>query len=166
MSQKAISLIETLSDQAIKAIMTCFELQFDCVINDRPMLLRIITKFYSCFAAAPRTQTILSWDFFLHRLNSLSLESQLVNDILSPVDISGVNANNNNFQRKINMARLALKRSDFIRGITHDLSAIFTNNTNIFGFNLAKPKPKRDLKQERSQSVEIGMFIVFKVIFF
>jgi hypothetical protein len=126
-SQKTITLLETLSDQAIKSIMTCFELQFDCVISDRLFLLKIINKFYSCMLSLSikNQSTTLSWEFFMQRFNSISMETQLVNDVLSPVDISGVNSNNNNTQRKINIARLALKRSDLIKSITSELQTVF-----------------------------------------
>ena len=116
-AQKAISLIETLGEHSLKAIVTCFEFQFDCVIADRPFILQILTKLYSNVS---KSQSILSWEFFMQRFNTLSLEFQLNTDILSPVDISGVNTNNNTFQRKLNMARLALRRSDIIKSISAD----------------------------------------------
>lgn len=70
----------------------------------------------------------------MNRFNSISIENQLVNDVLSPVDLSGVNVNNNNFQRKINIAKFSLKRSDLVKPISPD----FKNNLNFvsnFKFN-------------------------------
>lgn len=137
-AQKTLTLLETLSDQAIKSILTCFELQFDCVIADRLFLLKVINKLYSSMLAigSKSQSTTLSWEFFMQRFNSISMETQLVSDILSPVDISGVNVNNNNTQRKINMARLALKRSDLIKPISVDLN---------YAYSLAGP-PSKDSK--------------------
>ena len=99
-AQKAITLLETLSDQAIKSIVVCFELQFDLVIADRVILLQIIDLFFS--SLTNKSQLVLSWDFFLNRFNTLSFENQLNNKILSPVDISttGVSMNPTVFQRK------------------------------------------------------------------
>jgi hypothetical protein len=149
-AQKSVTLLETLSDQAVKAILCCFELQFDCVIADRLFLNKIINKFYSCMLAINNNKsTTLSWDFFLQRFNSISMETQLVNDILSPVDISGVNVNNNNTQRKINMARLALKRSDLIKSITADLQHVF--NPNIFHYKMSQfEKPSQNKRKNHN----------------
>src|SRR5690606_34506393 len=93
-SQKTITKLDTLSDQAVKSILLCFELHFDCVIGDRLFLLKIINKFYSCMLAISTSKAnsscMLTWEFFLQRFNSIAMEAQLVGDILSPVDISGV----------------------------------------------------------------------------
>lgn len=116
-AQKTITLLETLSDQAIKAIVVCFELQFDCVIVDRLILIKTLDLFFSCLAN--RSQLILSWEFFYNRFNTLSFENQLNNKVLSPVDISsGISLNPASFQKKFSIARIALKRSDFIKAIS------------------------------------------------
>ena len=78
-AQKAITLIETLSENSIKAIIYCFELQFDCVLLDRPHIIKILLILYS---VSPN-QSILSWDFFLQRFSTLSIENQFKADILS-----------------------------------------------------------------------------------
>jgi protein unc-79 len=114
-SQKAATLLETLSEQALKSMVTCLECQFDSVIADRPFILHTLSKLYSSIS---KNQTVLSWEFFMNRFNTISLETQLTNDILSPVDISGINTNNPNFQRKLNTARFALKRSDLVKSIS------------------------------------------------
>jgi hypothetical protein len=154
-AQKTVTLLETLSDQAVKSILSCFELQFDCVIADRLFLNKIINKFYSCMLAINNNKsTTLSWEFFLQRFNSISMETQLVNDILSPVDISGVNVNNNNTQRKINMAHLALKRSDLIKSVTADLQHVF--NPNIFHYKMSQTeKPVQNKRKYRFDSISI-----------
>jgi len=116
-AQKAITLMETLSDQAVRAIVACFELQFDCVIADRLLLIQILDLFFS--SLSNRSQLVLSWDFFYNRFNTLSFENQLNNKILSPVDISsGISLNPAAFQKKFSLARIALKRSDFIKTLS------------------------------------------------
>jgi hypothetical protein len=115
-AQKAVSLLETLTDQAIRLVMNCLEIQFDFCIKDRLKLLDLITKMYSIIKniKTNKTNLVLTWDFFINRFNTLHIESQLVTDVLSPVDLGGVSSN----QRKINVAKFALKRSDFIRSIS------------------------------------------------
>jgi hypothetical protein len=150
-AQKTVTLLETLSEQAVKSILSCFEFQFDCVIADRLFLNKIINKFYSCMLSINNNRsTTLSWEFFLQRFNSISMESQLVNDILSPVDISGVNVNNNNTQRRINMARLALKRSDLIKSVTADLQHVF--NPNIFHYKMSQSEKTGQSKRSTSKT--------------
>lgn len=123
-SQKSITMIETLGDQAAKSVLVCFELQFDSVIQDRPLILNIVSKFYSCFASSTKSQSILTWEFFMSRFNSLFIEQQLNQESISPVDISGQVNNSNNFQRKITVARFALKRSELVKSITNDINNI------------------------------------------
>ena len=125
-AQKAVTLIETLSENSIKAIIYCLELQFDCVLLDRPHIIKILLILYS---VSPN-QSILSWDFFLQRFSTLSIENQFKADILTITDITGGGNSNNNksFQRKILIARFASKKSNLIKQITHDLSG-FTKNT-------------------------------------
>ncbi|CAF0899614.1 unnamed protein product [Brachionus calyciflorus] len=126
-SQKSITLIETLGDLAIKSILTCFELQFDCVVQDRPLILKILTKFYSCFSNSSKNQPILTWEFFMNRFNSLFIEQQLVNEVMTPVDITGVTPNSSNFQKKINIAKFAMKRSDFVKSINTEIFNVYSH---------------------------------------
>lgn len=126
-----MTIIETLGDQAARSVLVCFELQFDSVIQDRPLILKILSKFYSCFAYSAKSQTILTWEFFMNRFNTLFIEQQISQECLSPVDISGQANNSSNFQRKITIAKFALKRSDFVKSITNDL-----NNINMSFINL------------------------------
>lgn len=148
-SQKAVTYMETLSDQAIRSVITCLELQFDCVIADRPIIMRVLTKFYTCMlSASSRPQSpVLTWEFFMQRFNTVSIESQLANNVLSPVDISGVSASNNNFQRKINIAKFSLKRSEFVRTIGDDLCAFCAkfSRLNLFVASLTKTSKKSNL---------------------
>ena len=116
-AQKTLTLIETFSEQSIKSIVQCFELQFDTVIVDRTIILKLLSTLYTI---SSKNQTILSWEFFMQRFNTLHFETQLNGNVLSPVDISGISSNNSNFQRKLNIARFALKRTDLVRTLTSD----------------------------------------------
>lgn len=153
-SQKAVTYIETLSDQAIRSIVTCFEFQFDCVIIDRPIIMRVISKFYTCMlSASSRPQTaVLTWEFFMQRFNTLSIENQLANNVLAPVDISGVSASNNNFQRKINIAKFALKRSEHVRTISDELCEFCAkfSRVNVFVSPITKFFKRSTNKQKQS----------------
>ena len=122
-AQKAVSLIETLSENSVKSIIYCFELQFDCVIPDRPHIIKLLLILYT--SASP-SQSILSWDFFMQRFSGISIESQILHDAITITDIGG-NANsasiNKNFQRKILIAKFALKKSGLIKQIVHELTS-------------------------------------------
>ncbi len=98
--------------------MTCIELQFDSCIDDRLLILNFIGKLHSHVKNIKfKANLVLTWEFFINRFNALHVESQLVTDVLSPVDINGVSSN----QRKINIAKLAMKKSDLIRAISSSL---------------------------------------------
>jgi protein unc-79 len=136
-SQKAISLIETLNNVGLHSILLSLELQFDAVIADRPIIIQVVSIFYSSMPAKSKA-TLLNWEFFLHRFNTLSIEAQLSKDILSPIDIGGINNNNPNFQKKIDLAKFALKRSNIIKLISPDVTnsySIIRNNNNTNNFN-------------------------------
>ena len=118
-AQKAISLIETLSDYSLKSICCCLQLQFDCVIADRTFIIQILSNLYTILSK--NHQSVLTWDFFLQRFNAIYIETQLSKEVLTPADISGISGTNNiSLQRKINMAKFALKRSDLIRPISNN----------------------------------------------
>lgn len=51
----------------------CLEAQFDAVIVDRPLLIH---RMFLLGTLLPE-QSVLTWDFFLARLDALTLEAQL-----------------------------------------------------------------------------------------
>lgn len=121
-AQKAISLFETLSESSIKSIIYCFELQFDCVIPDRPHIIKILLILYT---SASSHQSILNWEFFMQRFTSLFIETQLKDEVLTVTDISGSTsnaANSKSLQRKILISKFALKKSGVVKQISHELS--------------------------------------------
>ena len=160
-AQKTVTLLETLTDQAIKSIVTCLELQFDCVIADRIVLLQVLDLFFSSFAT--KNQLVLSWEFFYNRFNTLSFEHQLNNEILSPVDISaGLSLNTANFQKKFSMARIALKRSDFVKPIS---SSELPSEYVIFKRSLTTSE-SRSSAGKNTQDYEFELFFVRQLLFF
>ena len=107
-----------------------------------------------------KSASTLSWEFFLQRFNSISMETQLVGDILSPVDISGVNVNNNNTQRKINIAKLALKRSDYIKSINSDMQHVY-NPTSIMSAKTTESSSIKSGEKERSEYKFVCFFYFY-----
>lgn len=65
----------------LQCLCQCLEFQFDTVIADRVMILQRLRL----LASTLPTQPILTWDFFLNRFDTLSLEAQL--DLESNGDI-------------------------------------------------------------------------------
>lgn len=125
--QKALTYIETLSETALKSMITCLELQFDTVMADRIFILRTMTKLFIA-ARHFKNHIVFTWEFFMQRFNTLSLETQLIREdnggeALSPVDICGVNTNSMHFQRKIYLARFALLRTHYVKEISSTMIA-------------------------------------------
>jgi len=115
-AQKAASLLDTLPHEALRAVLAALQLQFDCVIADRPYLLHTLRLLYT--RQRHRAAT-LSWELFARRFNALCLEAQLAREPDTPVvDIYGQTEKNNAYlQRRTSMAKLALKRSAIIRHV-------------------------------------------------
>jgi len=115
-AQKAASLLDTLPHEALRAVLAALQLQFDCVIADRPYLLHTLRLLYT--RQRHRAAT-LSWELFARRFNALCLEAQLAREPdTAVVDIYGQTEKNNAYlQRRTSMAKLALKRSAIIRHV-------------------------------------------------
>jgi hypothetical protein len=63
------------------------------------------------------------------RFNSLSIESQLNNEIIAPLDIGGLNAmNHTGFQRRVLIAKFALLKSNTIRSISANFNSVYKDN--------------------------------------
>ncbi|KAI0989725.1 hypothetical protein GJ496_008125 [Pomphorhynchus laevis] len=117
-SLKTTSMISSLSDKSVKAILGAFEFQFDYVIADRSLVLHNVSKLYTILLKNKRK--ILNWDFFLNRFDTLFLEDQLIlqelyiGEIISPTSLTGYNADSEHFNRKLNLIRYALESADEI----------------------------------------------------
>lgn len=115
-AQKALSLLHTLADTSQRVLLFCLQLQFDCVLADRMRVTNTLALLYKNMPS----RGLLTWEFFAQRLNALHIEHQLSRDpALPPVDIYGqTEVGNAALQRKVHMARFALKRSSIIRSIS------------------------------------------------
>ena len=122
-AQKALTLVETLSESALRALLASFEMQFDCVLADRTCVLELLFHLHAKVRTGGSAQPVLTWEFFMHRFNTVLLEAQLCKDVLSPIDVGsggGGGAATSSIQRKVNLAKFALKRSDLIKSISVD----------------------------------------------
>jgi hypothetical protein len=123
-AQKALSFVHTLTDTALRLLVHCLQLQFDCVLADRVHVLNTLALLYRSVASwhlAKAHRTLLTWDFFAQRFGALCLEQQLAREpAMSPADVCGAGEQGGagQQQRKVNMARLALKRSGVVRSIS------------------------------------------------
>ncbi|CAF3245537.1 unnamed protein product [Rotaria socialis] len=121
-SQKAMCSLETLGDASFKSVMCSLEFQFDTVINDRSIILHRLSKLYTILLRNNSTIKILSWEYFLNRFDTLSIESQInmeeSGELISPQSIGGFNTESEHFIRKLNQIRFAMARTDSIKPIS------------------------------------------------
>jgi hypothetical protein len=117
--------LETLGDASFKTVMCSLEFQFDTVINDRAIILHRLSKLYTILLRNNSTIKVLSWEFFLNRFDTLSLESQISleesGELISPQSIGGFNTESEHFIRKLNQIRFAMARTDSIKPISSSL---------------------------------------------
>lgn len=117
--------LETLGDASFKAVMCALEFQFDTVISDRSIILHRLSKLYTILLRNNAPVKILSWEFFLNRFDTLSIESQISmeesGELISPQSIGGFNTESEHFIRKLNQIRFAMARTDSIRPISSSL---------------------------------------------
>jgi len=117
--------LETLGDASLKTVMCALEFQFDTVINDRSIILHRLSKLYTILLRNNSSVKILSWEFFLNRFDTLSIESQISmeesGELISPQSIGGFNTESEHFIRKLNQIRFAMARTDSIKPISSSL---------------------------------------------
>ncbi|CAF1074433.1 unnamed protein product [Didymodactylos carnosus] len=85
---------------AYRYVMCALEIQLDTVISDRSLIIHRLSKLYLILLQQNKQQSttakgVFSWEFFLNRFDTLSLESQInleeSGDIVSPQSIGGFN---------------------------------------------------------------------------
>lgn len=118
----------------MKSIILCLEQQFDTVIADRPLILQILFKLYSA-SHHFKSQVVFTWEFFMQRFNTLSLEAQIIREknggeALAPIDICGVSINSLKFQQKLYIALFAISKTNFVRKISDSLKLFELNEKN------------------------------------
>ncbi|XP_055879587.1 protein unc-79 homolog isoform X2 [Biomphalaria glabrata] len=120
-AQRAIMFLETIRPIALKCLVSCLEFQFDSVIEDRSLILHRV----QLLETALRDVQILSWEFFLCRFDTLSLEAQVdlesSGDIPYPTDLTSSDRHSELFLKKLNRARFALARTDSVRSVSQSM---------------------------------------------
>lgn len=149
--------LETLGDASFKTVMSALEFQFDTVINDRSIILHRLSKLYTILLRNNSPVKILSWEFFLNRFDTLSIESQISmeesGELISVQSIGGFNTESEHFIRKLNQIRFAMARTDSIRPVSTSLRLPAVQrramNTN---------EPTTNVTTEKVETDSIGSF--------
>ena len=71
-SQRATVYLGTIHDRGIQSLIWCFECQADLVPSDRPHILKSLYQLFNTLAE----RTVLSWQFFANRFDSIICEIQ------------------------------------------------------------------------------------------
>ncbi|XP_041469783.1 protein unc-79 homolog [Lytechinus variegatus] len=115
-SARAILMIESIPMKVIKVLVGCLEFQWDSVLEDRVLILSKLRLLHHYMPVAP----VLSWEFFMNRLDTLALEAQVDmeqnKEFPFPMDTSrssaGLGDRTDIFMNKLNRARLARSQSE------------------------------------------------------
>ncbi|XP_031427437.1 protein unc-79 homolog isoform X4 [Clupea harengus] len=116
---RARLLLDTIKCPALQGLCLCLDFQFDTVIRDRPIILSKLLLLHSLKKDIPA----LSWEFFVNRFETLSLEAQLHLDCNKefpfPSTITSVRTNLANLSDaamwKIRRARFARNQQKSVR---------------------------------------------------
>uniref|UniRef100_A0A803SXG5 Unc-79 homolog, NALCN channel complex subunit n=1 Tax=Anolis carolinensis TaxID=28377 RepID=A0A803SXG5_ANOCA len=114
-------LLDTIKRPALQGLCLCLDFQFDTVIKDRPTILSKLLLLHFLKQDIPA----LSWEFFVNRFETLSLEAQLHLDCNKefpfPTTITAVRTNVANLSDtamwKIKRARFARNRQKSVRSL-------------------------------------------------
>ncbi|KAJ3613698.1 hypothetical protein NHX12_019944 [Muraenolepis orangiensis] len=118
---RARLLLDTIKRPALQGLCLCLDFQFDTVVRDRPIILSKLLLLHSLKKEIPA----LSWEFFVNRFETLSLEAQLHLDCNKefpfPTTITAVRTNVANLSDaamwKIRRARFARNRQKSVRSL-------------------------------------------------
>ncbi|XP_044292352.1 protein unc-79 homolog isoform X3 [Varanus komodoensis] len=114
-------LLDTIKRPALQGLCLCLDFQFDTVVKDRPTILSKLLLLHFLKQDIPA----LSWEFFVNRFETLSLEAQLHVDCNKefpfPTTITAVRTNVANLSDtamwKIKRARFARNRQKSVRSL-------------------------------------------------
>uniref|UniRef100_A0A8C5MYU6 Unc-79 homolog, NALCN channel complex subunit n=1 Tax=Leptobrachium leishanense TaxID=445787 RepID=A0A8C5MYU6_9ANUR len=114
-------LLDTIKRPALQGLCLCLDFQFDTVVKDRPTILSKLLLLHFLRQDIPA----LSWEFFVNRFDTLSLEAQLHLDCNKefpfPTTITAVRTNVANLSDaamwKIKRARFARNRQKSVRSL-------------------------------------------------
>ncbi|XP_036397725.1 protein unc-79 homolog isoform X5 [Megalops cyprinoides] len=118
---RARLLLDTIKRPALQGLCLCLDFQFDTVVRDRPIILSKLLLLHFLKQDIPA----LSWEFFVNRFETLSLEAQLHLDCNKefpfPTTITAVRTNVANLSDaamwKIRRARFARNRQKSVRSL-------------------------------------------------
>uniref|UniRef100_A0AAQ6IM86 Unc-79 homolog, NALCN channel complex subunit n=1 Tax=Anabas testudineus TaxID=64144 RepID=A0AAQ6IM86_ANATE len=118
---RARLLLDTIKRPALQGLCLCMDFQFDTVVRDRPVILSKLLLLHFLKKDIPA----LSWEFFVNRFETLSLEAQLHLDCNKefpfPTTITAVRTNVANLSDaamwKIRRARFARNRQKSVRSL-------------------------------------------------
>uniref|UniRef100_A0A3Q2T5P7 Unc-79 homolog, NALCN channel complex subunit n=1 Tax=Fundulus heteroclitus TaxID=8078 RepID=A0A3Q2T5P7_FUNHE len=118
---RARLLLDTIKRPALQGLCLCLDFQFDTVVRDRPIILSKLLLLHFLKKDVPA----LSWEFFVNRFETLSLEAQLHLDCNKefpfPTTITAVRTNVANLSDaamwKIRRARFARNQQKSVRSL-------------------------------------------------
>ncbi|MEQ2230482.1 Protein unc-79 [Ilyodon furcidens] len=118
---RARLLLDTIKRPALQGLCLCLDFQFDTVVRDRPIILSKLLLLHFMKKDIPA----LSWEFFVNRFETLSLEAQLHLDCNKefpfPTTITAVRTNVANLSDaamwKIRRARFARNQQKSVRSL-------------------------------------------------
>ncbi|XP_071164350.1 protein unc-79 homolog isoform X1 [Mytilus edulis] len=147
-AQRAVQYLETIKTSSIRCLCRCLEFQFDHVISDRIMIIQRMRLLSNVL----KEDKILTWDFFLSRLDTLSLEAQID---LENSDIFSADRENESFLKKLNRARFALARTDSIRSVSQSCKPPYRRAVSVPMHLVTRTAPpKQKLAQRRRKLLE------------
>ncbi|AWP16521.1 putative protein unc-79 -like [Scophthalmus maximus] len=153
---RARLLLDTIKRPALQGLCLCLDFQFDTVVRDRPVILSKLLLLHSMKKDIPA----LSWEFFVNRFETLSLEAQLHLDCNKefpfPTTITAVRTNVANLSDaamwKIRRARFARNRQKSVRSLRDSVKGGPAESKRAFSLpeSLSNRIPLRLTRQEQS----------------
>ncbi|XP_026212525.1 protein unc-79 homolog isoform X1 [Anabas testudineus] len=153
---RARLLLDTIKRPALQGLCLCMDFQFDTVVRDRPVILSKLLLLHFLKKDIPA----LSWEFFVNRFETLSLEAQLHLDCNKefpfPTTITAVRTNVANLSDaamwKIRRARFARNRQKSVRSLRDSVRGGQSESKRAFSLpeSLSNRLPLRLTRQEHS----------------
>uniref|UniRef100_A0A671W6R9 Unc-79 homolog, NALCN channel complex subunit n=1 Tax=Sparus aurata TaxID=8175 RepID=A0A671W6R9_SPAAU len=153
---RARLLLDTIKRPALQGLCLCLDFQFDTVVRDRPIILSKLLLLHFLKKDIPA----LSWEFFVNRFETLSLEAQLHLDCNKefpfPTTITAVRTNVANLSDaamwKIRRARFARNRQKSVRSLRDSVKGSQSESKRPFSLpeSLSNRLPLRLTRQEHS----------------
>ncbi|XP_065123354.1 protein unc-79 homolog isoform X3 [Paramisgurnus dabryanus] len=152
---RARLLLDTIKRPSLQVLCLCLDFQFDTVVRDRPIILSKLLLLHSLKQEIPA----LSWEFFVNRFETLSLEAQLHLDCNKefpfPTTITAVRTNVANLSDaalwKIRRARFARNRQKSVRSLRDSVKGSSESKRTLsLPETLCNKLPLRFTRQEQS----------------